>query len=129
MAHPRAAVAVLIVDDQSVYRETMRAVVEATPGLMVAAEAACGEEALRALDDDGPQLAVVDVRMPGMDGIEVACALLERRPELVVLLVSAQPPPTERWPTDPRGGTLPFLAKEKLCPSALLEVWRAQGGD
>ncbi len=113
---------VLVVDDQKVFRDVMRAVVEATPGLTVVGEAACGEDALRAVDKLAPELVIIDVRMPGMDGLTLTQILLERTPAPLVLLVSAQPPPT-RLPAGADGTPVAFAAKERLCSTVLLELW------
>ena len=58
-------------------------------GFEVAADVAGGEEALRAVDQADPDVVVADYRMNGMDGIEVARRILERRPEQNVVLYSA----------------------------------------
>ncbi len=113
---------VLVVDDQKVFRDVMRAVVEATPGLTIIGEAGSGEEALRALDVLNPELAIVDVRMPGMDGLALTRIMLERTPPPLVLLVSAQPPPTS-LPLGSDGSQVAFAAKERLCSTVLLELW------
>jgi DNA-binding NarL/FixJ family response regulator len=116
---------VLVVDDQKVFRDVMRAVVEATPGLRLVGEAGCGEEALRAVDVLNPELVIVDVRMPGMDGLTLTRFLLERAPRPMVLLVSAQPPPTQ-LPAGPDGKPVAFAAKERLCSTILLELWSSR---
>jgi DNA-binding NarL/FixJ family response regulator len=58
-------------------------------GFEVAAVAADGQEALRAVDEADPDVVVIDYRMSDMDGIEVARRILERRPEQHVVLYSA----------------------------------------
>lgn len=113
---------VMVVDDQKVFRDVMRAVVEATPGLRLVGEAGSGEEALRAADVLAPELVIVDVRMPGMDGLTLTRILLERTPTPIVLLVSAQPPPTQ-LPAGIAGAPVAFAAKERLCSTVLLELW------
>jgi len=113
---------VLVVDDQKLFRDVMRAVVEATPKLRLVGEAACAEEALLALDELSPELVILDVRMPGIDGLELARVICARTPPPVVLLVSAQPAPPS-LPTAADGRLVPFAAKERLCPSVLLKVW------
>jgi len=113
---------VLVVDDQKVFRDVMSAVVEATPGLQLVGEAGSGEEALRAVDVLAPELVIVDVRMPGMDGLTLSRILLERTPRPIVLLVSAQPPPTQ-LPAGIDGVPVAFAAKERLCSTILLELW------
>jgi DNA-binding NarL/FixJ family response regulator len=116
---------VLVVDDQKLFRDVMRAVVEATPGLTLVGEAGGGEEALRTVDLFAPELVIVDVRMPGMDGLALTRILLERTPRPIVLLVSAQPPPTQ-LPAGLDGKPVAFAAKERLCSTILLELWNSR---
>lgn len=63
-------VRVLIADDQALLRGGFRALIETAPGLAVAGEAADGAEAVRAARELRPDVALMDVRMPGTDGIE-----------------------------------------------------------
>ena len=63
---------VMTVDDQEVFRSAARAVVDATPGFESAGEPASGEEALALVDGTKPELVLVDVRMPGLGGVETA---------------------------------------------------------
>jgi DNA-binding NarL/FixJ family response regulator len=116
---------VLVVDDQKLFRDVMRAVVEATPRLNLVGEAACAEDALLAVDELTPEFVILDVCMPGIDGLELARVLCERTPPPAVLLVSAQPAPPS-LPVAADGNVVPFAAKERLCPSALLKVWDAR---
>jgi len=120
------AARVLVVDDQKVFREVMRAVVEATPGLVLVGEASCGTDALAAIDELDPEFVIVDVRMPGMDGLELTHALLARTPAPVVVLVSAQAPPPS-LPIAANGRPVVFVAKERLCPAVLAEAWEGRG--
>jgi len=115
-------VRVLIVDDQAVFRDALRTLVEAAPGFMLVAEATCGEDALAAIEEVSPQLVVIDVRMPGLGGVETARAMRERVPQLALLLVSAQPAPGP-WQTACEELELPFAAKAELCPGVLRQTW------
>jgi CheY-like chemotaxis protein len=121
-----ADVRVLIVDDHDFFRGVLRELVDATPGFAVVGEAASGEDALPAVGALAAQYLLMDVRMPGTGGIEVARALLELHPELVVLLVSAQDlPESPPW----FSGRAVFLApKRDLCATLLREVWAARKG-
>ncbi|MFE7616594.1 response regulator [Streptomyces sp. NPDC057496] len=61
---------VLIADDQTLLRGSLRVLVDAEPGLVATSEAANGTEAVRCARQDLPDVVLMDVRMPGMDGIE-----------------------------------------------------------
>ena len=122
----RAAVAVITVDDQAVFRSVAREVVEATPGFEPAGEAASGEEALELVVAVRPQLALVDVRMPGMDGVETARRLNAAHPELVIVLISLEDPPSEiSAAAEP--GAMTFARKQDFGPALLRDLWAAHG--
>ena len=84
------AVTVLAVDDQAVFRHTARELIAATDGFQQIAEAGSGEQALALAAELHPELVLVDVRMPGMDGIETARRLVDQEPSAVVVLVSLE---------------------------------------
>src|ERR671910_266652 len=84
------SVRVLTVDDQALFRGVARDVIEATPGFEAVGEASSGEQALEAVERLAPELVLLDVRMPGMDGIEVARHLATEHPRTVVVLISIE---------------------------------------
>ena len=91
----RAATTVLIADDHAGYREGMARLVEDDPRLHVVAVAADGEEALALIGQLAPDVALLDVRMPGYTGIDV-CRLLkesEASPATKVVLITGTPDP------------------------------------
>ncbi|MGN9809583.1 response regulator [Micromonospora sp. BQ11] len=61
---------VLIVDDQPLQRMGFRMLLDGTPGMSVVGEASAGAEAVRMVEQTRPDVVLMDVRMPGMDGIE-----------------------------------------------------------
>ncbi|GAA4121477.1 response regulator transcription factor [Nocardioides fonticola] len=61
---------VLLVDDQDLFREGVRVIVDAQPGLRVVGGAADGREAVRLVDELAPDVVLMDIRMPEMDGVE-----------------------------------------------------------
>jgi DNA-binding NarL/FixJ family response regulator len=79
---------ILLADDHAVVRKGLRMVLDAEPDLEVVAEASDGSEALeRALAED-VHLAILDVSMPRLTGIQAARELARRRPELRILILS-----------------------------------------
>ncbi|TME80505.1 MAG: response regulator transcription factor [Chloroflexi bacterium] len=87
--HAVSTVRVLTVDDHASFRSTARALVAATEGFEVAGEVATGEEAVAAVERLHPDLVLMDVRLPGIDGYEATRQISRIRPEVVVVLVSA----------------------------------------
>ena len=84
------AVRVLTVDDQAIFRGVARAVIDATPSFEAVGEAESGVEALAAVERLAPDVVVLDVRMPGLDGVEVARRLGASHPGTLVVLVSVE---------------------------------------
>ncbi|MDJ0666140.1 MAG: response regulator transcription factor [Desulfobacterales bacterium] len=79
---------VLLADDHSIVRDGLRRIVEEDGAMTVVAEASDGREALRKIDDSRPDVAVVDISMPGYDGLEVVSRLKDAHPTLPVLILT-----------------------------------------
>jgi DNA-binding NarL/FixJ family response regulator len=79
---------VLVVDDHPVFRFGLRAMLQALDGVHLAGEATSGAEALRMLDDTQPDVVLMDIQMPGLNGVETTRALLARRPSAAVLMLT-----------------------------------------
>lgn len=123
MSSAPATVRVLTVDDQAMFRGVARDVIDATPGFESIGEAADGQEALRAVERLTPHLVLLDVRMPGLDGIEVARRLRESHPETLVVLISVEEPidvPSAAL----LGGGVPLVRKQDFGPRLLRLLWR-----
>jgi two-component system, NarL family, response regulator NreC len=82
---------VLLADDHGIVRRGLRSLLESQPGLTVVAEAADGLEALRLCELHRPDVLILDISMPKMNGIEVSARVLklERPPRVVVLSIHA----------------------------------------
>ena len=117
------AVRVLTVDDQAVFRGIAREVIDATAGFESVGEAASGEEALAAVDRLAPELVLLDVRMPGLDGIDVARQLSAAHPETLVVLISIEDP-IDHPSAAQLGDGVPLVRKQDFGPRLLKRLWR-----
>ena len=80
---------VMLVDDHSIMRDLLRDALENTGEYQVVAQAANGEEALRMVEEIAPEVIVMDVIMPVMDGIEACREITDRLPDTRVLMLTA----------------------------------------
>jgi DNA-binding NarL/FixJ family response regulator len=115
------AVRVVTVDDQAVFQRAAEVVIDASPGFELAGQAASGDEGLAVVEQLCPDLVLLDVRMPGMDGVETARRLTERQPEVVVVLITVQEPPVA--PGASSCGAVTVVSKRQFCPALLRELW------
>lgn len=117
-----ADVRVLVVDDHAPFRLAARSLVERTPGFTVAGEAGTGEEALAAARTSPPDLVLLDIKLPGIDGIATCRTLVREHPGLAVVLVSTyQPADLPEGAID--AGAVAYLRKEDVSPDALRAAW------
>jgi len=79
---------VLLADDHSIVRAGLRRIVEESGEMEVVAEAADGREAIDLVRETAPDVAVIDISMPGLDGLEVVSQLHIFDPELPVLILT-----------------------------------------
>lgn len=81
-------VRVLLADDNARFRSVLRRLLERDPEIRVVAEASTGDEAIDMVDEHLPDVVLMDVSMPGLDGFEATYELKARMPELTVLMLS-----------------------------------------
>lgn len=79
---------VLLADDHSIVRRGMRSLLETQPTLEVVAEASDGLEAVRMCEEHTPDLLILDIAMPKLNGIEVASRCLKAHPNAIVIMMS-----------------------------------------
>lgn len=109
---------VLIVDDQPPFRSVARTVVGLVGGWTVTAEAETGEDAVRLAADTHPQVVLMDINLPGIDGIEATRRVLAAYPATTVVLMSSYA--AADLPADAADcGAVAYLHKEDLTPAAL----------
>ncbi|MEU9889943.1 response regulator transcription factor [Sphaerisporangium sp. NPDC051011] len=120
-------VRVLLADDQPLVRAALRMVIAEAPGLEVAGEAGTGAEAVRLADDLRPDVAVMDIRMPGMDGIEATRLITAAGTARVVVLTTFDD--HEYVYGALRAGASGFLVKDMALEDILGAVRVVAAGD
>jgi len=119
---------VLIVDDQALVRDGFRMILELDGEIEVVGEAHDGESALAEIDRTGPDLVLMDIRMPGMDGLEATRRLMRRNdaPRVLVLTTyDADANVVEAM----RAGASGFLLKDVRKGQLVRAVHQAAAGD
>ncbi len=117
-----APLPVLVVDDQAPFRSAMKAVLRRTTEFELVGEAANGSEAIELADQLNPALVLMDINMPGMNGIEATRHLVSTHPDVVVILCStydAGDLPAEVATSGARA----YLNKENLGAESLRRLW------
>lgn len=119
---PTRPVPVLIVDDQAFFRSAAQAVLAVTPGFTAVGEADSGEEAIIRVGELRPGLVLMDIHLPGINGIEATRRIRGAHPGTAVLLLSTYR--AEDLPADARDcGAMAYLHKEDFEPEVLERIW------
>jgi DNA-binding NarL/FixJ family response regulator len=119
-------VRVLIVDDQEPFRMAARLVVEATDGFEVAGEADSGEESVELAEELKPDLVLMDVNLPGINGLDATRQILDGgddEPPVVLLLSTYEE--AEYAPRAAECGAAAYIPKAVFGPDRLESAWAA----
>ncbi len=121
-------VRVLIVDDQEPFRMAARMVVEATDGFEVVGESETGEQAVDMARDMNPDLVLMDVNLPGINGLDATRQILAEANQginrVVILLLSTYEE-AEYAPRAAECGAAAYIPKSSFGPDRLADAWEA----
>jgi DNA-binding NarL/FixJ family response regulator len=124
---PVNPVRVLVVDDQALFRRVMSAVVAETEGFVLVGSAASGEESIVTAGRLRPDLILMDVNLPGIDGMEATRRLRADSMATAVVLLSTYD--EDDWDGQAQEcGALAYIAKSAFGPDTLAAVWAVTGG-
>jgi DNA-binding NarL/FixJ family response regulator len=111
---------ILIVDDHPLFRSGIRWSLEQNPQFVIVGEAADGSEALRLADELSPDVILVDLSLPGMNGLEVARALKRRQPQAGVIILTMHQDDEQLFNAI-RAGASAYCTKD-IEPEQLIDV-------
>ena len=126
-ARPPAALRVLLVDDHTIVREGLRRILEAAPEAIAVVEASSGHQALECLRREGFGLAIVDLSMPGMTGLELIRRIKAEHPRTAVLVLSMHA--EEQYALRSfKAGANGYLTKDSAAEELMRAVRKVAGG-
>lgn len=118
-------VRVLIVDDQEPFRMAARMVVEATDGFEVVGEAETGEDSIEMARELTPDLVLMDVNLPGINGLDATRQILAAQADSVIVLLLSTYEEEEYAPRAAECGAAAYIPKAVFGPDRLEEAWAA----
>lgn len=122
-----SVIRVLVVDDYDLFRAGMASLLGSQPGIEVVAQASGGRRAVQLASELHPDVVLMDLRMPDLDGVEATRAILERRPVTRVLALTVLTG-DEEIAAALQAGSCGFLAKDTPIPEVLAAVRAAARG-
>ncbi|CAN5727883.1 hypothetical protein BH18ACT17_BH18ACT17_00130 [soil metagenome] len=122
-------VRVLIVDDQAPFRMAARMVVDATDGFDVVGEAETGEDSVAMAEELKPDLVLMDVNLPGINGLDATRQILSGAGDAVVVLLLSTYEEEEYAPKAAECGAAAYIPKAVFGPDRLEDAWAAASDD
>ena len=118
---------VMIADDHAIVREGLRLILEANPDIQVVGEASDGRQAVKEAKKIKPQIVIIDIAMPELNGIEATRQLLKEQPSLGVIILSMHHS-TEHIFQALQAGAKGFVIKEVAGKEVIRAVWAVYNG-
>src|SRR5918998_5222155 len=119
---------IMITDDHALVRDGLQSMLDDEPGLEVVGEAQNGREAFQLCRSLRPDLVLMDVRMPEMDGLEATRAIKREHPEVGVLIVTMHDNPDYMFEAI-KGGAAGYVLKDASRDELITAVRRALDGE
>ncbi|GAA5771590.1 transcriptional regulatory protein LnrK [Streptosporangium roseum] len=119
---------VVLADDQPLIRAGLRMVIDGTPDVVVAGEAGTGAQAIQLTRQLRPDVVVMDIRMPGMDGIEATQTITAESPDTRVIMLTTFDDDSNVY-ASLRAGASGFLVKDMALEDILSTVHVVAAGD
>jgi NarL family two-component system response regulator LiaR len=119
---------VLIADDHGIVRKGIRALLATEPGIVVAGEAADGQQAVARTLQLGPDVVLMDLVMPGIDGLEATEQIIAQRPDTRILVLTSFAGDDKVFPAI-KAGALGYLLKDsgpEQLVEAIQQVYRGE---
>jgi DNA-binding NarL/FixJ family response regulator len=123
-----AAIRVLIVDDHRMFSQALELLLRSEDGIQVVGSAATGEEALEMCDAMEVDVALVDIDLPGIDGVAVTAHLRERHPEVRVVVITAFQAPNV-MARAVKAGASGYVMKTDLADTLVGAITMAMSGN
>lgn len=118
---------VMIVDDQAPFRRAAQMVIGAMSGFEIVGEAESGEAAVELFESLAPSLVLMDINLPGINGIEATRRITTAHPDAKVLLLSTYQASDLPSGTD-TCGAVGYVNKEEFGPAVVLDIWKKNVG-
>ena len=112
-------IAVLLADDNVVIRQGLRSLLDSEAGIAVVGEASTGAEAIQWMRRHSADVALMDIRMPIIDGIGATAEIVRRRPDAKILILTVTEDPTT-LARSIHAGAKGYLVYSQFCPEELL---------